>query len=230
MNRKHIVLPLLFSWIVAAFLFLMQVSYVAFDMVYYLQEYDKYQVAEKVSISHEELAFVTESMIQYLSGETEDLNVTVSINGYRRDFFNEKELLHMVDVKNLLSSVLQLKQPLAVLSIAALCYMLFVHKTRLYHIARGFLIGIPMLLATCGIAGLVVSTNFTYFFVLFHKMLFKNQLWQLDERTDLLINIVPEPFFIDMALRIVVCFSFWMICILSVAAAYLWNRKRCGKL
>ena len=37
---------------------------------------------------------------------------------------------------------------------------------------------------------------------MFHHIFFNNDLWMLNPDTDLLINIVPEPFFMDTAARI----------------------------
>ena len=53
----------------------------------------------------------------------------------------------------------------------------------------------------------IISTDFTKYFILFHKIFFNNDLWILDPSTDLLINIVPEPFFMDTAFRIADVFA-----------------------
>ena len=42
---------------------------------------------------------------------------------------------------------------------------------------------------------------------MFHHIFFDNDLWILDPSTDLLINIVPEPFFMDTAGRIALTFG-----------------------
>lgn len=64
----------------------------------------------------------------------------------------------------------------------------------------------------CGLAALI-STDFTKYFVIFHQIFFDNDLWILDARTDLLINIVPEPFFMDTAARIAMLFAGSVLCI-----------------
>jgi len=53
----------------------------------------------------------------------------------------------------------------------------------------------------------IISTDFTKYFVIFHQIFFDNDLWILDPATDLLINIVPEPFFMDTAGRIALTFG-----------------------
>ena len=42
---------------------------------------------------------------------------------------------------------------------------------------------------------------------MFHHIFFTNDLWILDPATDMLINIVPEGFFMDTAARIALLFG-----------------------
>ena len=57
------------------------------------------------------------------------------------------------------------------------------------------------------VLGLIISTDFTKYFILFHHIFFTNDLWILDPATDMLINIVPEGFFMDTAARIALLFG-----------------------
>ena len=58
------------------------------------------------------------------------------------------------------------------------------------------------------ILGVVIVLNFQGFFVLFHEIFFRNDLWLLDPRESILINMVPEPFFMAVA---------WQILLLAAA-------------
>ena len=61
----------------------------------------------------------------------------------------------------------------------------------------------------------------------FHKIFFDNDLWILDPATDLLINIVPEPFFMDTAARIGVTFGLMVLFLFAVCLAFiLFTKKR----
>ena len=94
---------------------------------------------------------------------------------------------------------------------------------------RGLFIGALMagtglfFLITAGLAALI-STDFTKYFVIFHHIFFDNDLWLLDARTDLLINIVPEPFFMDTAARIGITFA-GMTALLFAVCAILIKRE-----
>ena len=58
----------------------------------------------------------------------------------------------------------------------------------------------------CLTLALLAYTNFTKYFTLFHKIFFDNDLWILNPKTDMLINLLPEGFFSDMAVRILLIF------------------------
>lgn len=50
---------------------------------------------------------------------------------------------------------------------------------------------------------LVASSNFNFFFTIFHKIFFNNNKWLFDPLTDPIINILPEEFFALCAALIV---------------------------
>ena len=74
-----------------------------------------------------------------------------------------------------------------------------------------------------------MSSNFTAAFNRFHEIFFDNDLWILDPATDLLINIVPEGFFVDTALRIGLLFGGSMLVLLAasliITVRGAWSRK-----
>ena len=51
------------------------------------------------------------------------------------------------------------------------------------------------------------ASDFSRYFIMFHHIFFTNDLWILDPSTDMLINIVPEGFFMDTAARIAFLFG-----------------------
>ncbi|MBQ6582919.1 MAG: TIGR01906 family membrane protein, partial [Mogibacterium sp.] len=59
--------------------------------------------------------------------------------------------------------------------------------------------------------GYLASKDFTKFFTEFHHIFFDNDLWLLDPAKDNLINLLPESFFRDTALTIVLFFAGMMI-------------------
>ena len=47
-----------------------------------------------------------------------------------------------------------------------------------------------------------MMVNFNYTFILFHKLLFRNDLWILNPRTDFLLMMFPQRFFLEIAIGI----------------------------
>lgn len=86
--------------------------------------------------------------------------------------------------------------------------------------------GTGLFFAMICVLGLVISTDFTKYFVIFHHIFFNNDLWLLDPATDLLINIVPEPFFVDTASYIALVFGISVAVIFGVSRWWLRREKR----
>ena len=132
--------------------------------------------------------------------------VTV-MDGQEREFFNEREIAHMEDVQGLFLRAMSLRR--ACIFICVLCLgFLFLTKAPVRRVlppsicaGTGLFFGITAILA------LIISGDFTKYFVIFHHIFFDNDLWILDPATDMLINIVPEGFFMDTAARIALLFG-----------------------
>jgi len=54
--------------------------------------------------------------------------------------------------------------------------------------------------------GLAFTMDFTKCFTIFHEIFFTNDLWLFDARYDYMIRMLPEGFFADMVLRILLFF------------------------
>ena len=175
---------------------------------YFEREYTKYNVLDSLpSMTMEDLLEVTDEMMDYLKGEREDLHVVTVMDGQEREFFNEREIAHMEDVQVLFLRAMSLRR--ACIFICVLCLgFLFLTKAPVRRVlppsicaGTGLYFGITAILA------LIISGDFTKYFVIFHHIFFDNDLWILDPATDMLINIVPEGFFMDTAARIALLFG-----------------------
>ena len=175
---------------------------------YFEREYTKYNVLDSLpSMTMEDLLEVTDEMMDYLKGEREDLHVVTVMDGQEREFFNEREIAHMEDVQVLFLRAMSLRR--ACIFICVLCLgFLFLTKAPVRRVlppsicaGTGLFFGITAILA------LIISGDFTKYFVIFHHIFFDNDLWILDPATDMLVNIVPEGFFMDTAARIALLFG-----------------------
>ena len=145
-------------------------------------------ILPEAGISAEELQMLDENLADYLAGDVSALDETP---------FNEKERIHMKDCFNLF---VLLRWAIAVSGILAVGFIaagLLIGRCSLRRAAIGGTAGFAVGIAMLALWGMV---DFDSLFTLFHELLFTNDLWLLDPRTDLLIRICPQSMFSTMAL------------------------------
>lgn len=216
MKYLHYALGVLLTFCLMIALLLTSVEAVAYwTPGYYEKEYAKYNVTAAVQMEMDDLLEVTDEMMAYLRGRRDDLHVPTIVNGQPREFFNDREIAHMEDVRGLFIGGLRLRL-LCVAAIVVCLAVMALTKADLRHVLpRAVCAGTGLFFAFVCILAAVIFSDFSKYFIIFHHIFFDNDLWILDPRTDLLINIVPEPFFMDTAARIAITYG------ISVAAVFL---------
>ena len=136
----------------------------------------------------------------YLNGKT-DLPRVPAYDGTGgvQPAFSEKENAHLADVRGLVTA-LKACRYVAGGGAAAVVAALYLLKKKerpavLQSAVRGFalsalfLLGVGLMLAVWGVL------NFPGLFWTFHQIAFRNDLWLLDPQKDLLMALMPLPFF-----------------------------------
>lgn len=192
---------------------------------YYEKEYTKYNVTEDVKMEMDDLLDVTHEMMAFLRGNRADLHVPTVVDGQPREFFNEREIAHMEDVRGLFLAAIALRR-ICLMLIAVCVVLLLVLKADIKRVLPKMLCaGTGLFFAVLAILTGIISTNFTKYFIIFHEIFFNNDLWMLDPSTDLLINIVPEPFFVDTAARIGITYGISVIIVFAICICILRRKK-----
>ncbi|MEE3250513.1 MAG: TIGR01906 family membrane protein, partial [Chloroflexota bacterium] len=116
----------------------------------------------------------------------------------KRDLFNNREISHMKDVKQLVRGV----YVLALVSAAYLAAMIVVgfswQKVRFVPaLAKRLTWGGGLTLILMVVFGIAALVGFDGVFLKFHQLSFANDLWQLNPRTDYLVRIFPQNFWFD---------------------------------
>ena len=190
-------------------------AYSNFD--WYLKEYLKYEVLDDLEMEAEDVMHVTEEMMAYLRGNREDLVVETIVDGKTREFFNDREKAHMVDVKNLFLGGLDLRLGAVTMIVGAMVVLVFSKANWKKLLPQSFLMGVGGFIVLLGIFAGLIAKDFHKYFFLFHEIFFDNDLWLLDPKTDLMIRMLPEGFFFDMVVRISVCFASLLITMLLIS-------------
>jgi integral membrane protein (TIGR01906 family) len=121
------------------------------------------------------------------------------------NLFNEKEILHMYDVKQLVKMVYSV-QLYAAISIIIACLLLFVDSSRKWKqtMPRYFMKGGWLTFSVVLFVALLAVVGFDRLFLYFHLVSFSNDLWILDPRHDYLIAMFPQGFFFDSTVAIAI--------------------------
>lgn len=208
-------------------LLLTSVELTAFNLNYYRNEYRKLERPQAIGISEEELMSTTRELLNYLKDRRDDLDLTAVIKGVKRPVFNEREILHMKDVKDLFQRGYQLRNIgiLLTLVFGGLAVAAGGRKSR-EVLAKSFIAVAAVNLGFILLLVFLLNLDFTKYFDQFHYLFFTNDLWQLDPNRDILIQMVPEAFFFDTAFRIIVFFLSAMAFLSAVSWVSLKEKPR----
>lgn len=188
-----VVFTLLFS------LFSLGVS--LFSVAYNTEGYRTFQqrfaIEEATGKRQQELDIVNRDIVLYLqTGQTSCMT----------DHFGERECAHMEDVYALFS----LARVVSLVGIAGAAVLL-VARERDIHPQVSYVAWVTqgLLFLLLAVLAFLAVQSWEKVFTTFHHLFFRNDLWILDAETDLMIQMMPAPFFMALArgiaLRFVAC-------------------------
>ena len=171
------------------------IFYVCFDLNFYKDFYQKENLSSSIGTSSDNLINNTQNLLNYLN-KKEQLNT---------DWFSEKDILHMVDVQNLYTFSH---------SIMIYCFITFILSTiiiililrgkSLLYITKIFNKVLLLFIVLIGGLSTIIAYNFNSFWIKFHTTLFSNDLWLLSPSESNLIKMVPEDFFVNLIVKIII--------------------------
>jgi len=191
---------------------------------FYSAEYDKYGIPAQIRVSKGDLMTVTDRLLAYMKGGAPDLTIETTVAGERREFFNQREKDHMVDVKNLILAGFFARNIAFAIIAASFIVMGLLRKRFLIDFAWAVKRVFIGFLALTAILAALIASNFDRAFTIFHEMFFNNSLWILNPDTDLLINIVPLGFFMDISRTIAIIFI--VFCLLAIVLSFVYNKVK----
>ncbi|QSX08018.1 TIGR01906 family membrane protein [Alkalibacter rhizosphaerae] len=197
MGRKWIAIMIVL--LVPLVLLLTGVEIATRDDAFFRQQYQANDVMDNTGMNLDTLMEVTDEIQAYLFGNREDLHIRADIHGEEQDVFNEREIVHMDDVEVLFARGLLIRNMALAFLLITVAVALSRKETFVW---KALLAGCVLLIAGGLLIGLLLYLDFNRYFVLFHEMFFSNDYWILDPDQSNLINMVPLPFFINIAKRI----------------------------
>lgn len=193
---------------------------------YFEKEYTRYQVLDRLpSMTMEDLLTVTDEMMDYLKGDRPDLHVRTTMGGEEREFFTEREIAHMEDVQGLFLTAILLRRACLGFILLTVAGILLTKGDLRQVLPKTIFWGSLLFFGIAAVLGMIVSTDFSKYFIVFHHIFFDNDLWILDPSVDMLINIVPEGFFSDTAARILILYGLSALVVLLVSFILMRRKK-----
>jgi len=171
----------------------------------YAYGFEKYDIPKSTGITMDQLNLAGQQIRDYFINDEEFITVTVQKQETMvRNLFNNREILHMKDVKDLVKLVQMIMVVSGVLVV--MCIMVGFLNREPRHISRSVIWlgrgGILTILLTA-LVGILSLGGFDRLFVYFHLISFNNDLWILDPSRDYLIAMFPQGFFFDATMLIV---------------------------
>ncbi len=161
----------------------------------YSYGFNKYEISQSTGLEPAELDKAAAGLRDYFNSGDELISLTVLKDGQPFTLFNQREVTHLKDVKELFRLDYWL---LAGASIYALGYAAVgFFKNQRRRLARAAVAGSGLTLALMLALGLGTLLGFDELFWQFHIISFSNDFWLLDPTKDYLVMLFPQGFWYD---------------------------------
>jgi len=163
------------------------------DIRLYEYGFNKYHVSEAAGLDKGNLTEIAHKLITYFNSDEEFVDISV---------YNQRDIDHLKDIKGLIQLVYRLQfVSLAYIAVYLGFNFLLLGGAFWRQLARRIIWGSWTTIVILAILGVIALVDFDQFFLLFHLVSFRNDLWQLYPG-DKLLAMFPEGFFNDAALFI----------------------------
>lgn len=169
---------------------------------FYEREYKKYQVADSLNMTMDNIMDVTDQMMAYLIGNKAELSVITDVDGETQDFFNEQDRFHMGEVKDLFLGGLKIRNIMLVAVLLILILLAARKADMIKLLPRAYFVTLGITGVITIVLGGLFASDFDKYFRIFHEIFFDNDQWMFDPATDYMIRMLPEGFFYDFIFRI----------------------------
>ena len=172
----------------------------------YSYGFDRYDIPAYTGIERDDLLDVAARIRAYFNDDSEYLIVPTVVRGVAvQSLYNEREILHMVDVKGLVKGVYAVHEITGLYLLAFGAFGLALgRRPFLARLVRYAGYGGWLTLGLVLLVGVAALFGFDRLFLAFHLVSFANDLWQLDPRRDYLIAMFPQAFFFDATMFIAI--------------------------
>jgi len=199
-----VVMATLASMLLILIVVFTSIGFVMNDETFVNNEFTKLAIGSKMGMSNTDLVTSFNRLVDYMEGDAEDINVTVTIDGETKQMFDyPQEIEHMADVQKIYTTIASYRDVgVLVMLILFLFAAVINFRKAPQYIAQGYLSGSFVFLLVFGFLGTWAALDFSNFWTFFHQMLFWNDLWLFDGTQSRMINMLPEQIFADIIAQV----------------------------
>ena len=186
---------------------------------YYRHQFEEKEVLGDLNrnIDMDNVMSAFSEMMEYLRGNRSNLNIEVTADGARQEFYTAREKAHLKDVRAIfLKAYLARLIAALIFFISLICIFIYCKGRPSYRssICKTFINTCIITNAAFLLVVGITAVNFDKAFTIFHKVLFANNYWRLTPNESDLINLLPQSFFEHTA--IVICGIYFVMVLIAV--------------
>jgi integral membrane protein (TIGR01906 family) len=175
------------------------------SQTFYEWGFEANNVDRRTGLDGAALTSAADQIIEYFGSDEEFLDLRVDYEGDEVELFNDREITHMADVKDVMQVMFNTVWVTGAVLVVVVAGGFFL-------IGRGFL---PLLrsgivwstiagLTVAAVFGLATLIDFNTTFRLFHEITFRNDFWKLSPSQSMLLRLFPQGFWFAATLILVV--------------------------
>ncbi|MBR4636287.1 MAG: DUF1461 domain-containing protein [Clostridia bacterium] len=202
------------------------------DRAWLGREYDKLDINWYTGMSTDDQIRAFMQMVDYMKGDADSMDVTVTVNGEEMPMYNEREISHMHDVRALYKKIMLAKWCVIGFAVLTAVLSLIAFKGKagkrelLRFTAKAAVIAFACILLFVLAIGLWAIIDFDSFWAEFHVIFLDLESSTFDPAVSRMIRICPAELFSDMVLRIFGTGLAVSAAIAAAGAAYLIVSKK----
>lgn len=227
MGAARTLASVLFILAIPAALITTNIRFMVNEPRVYRYAIDNFDAVTTTGIARDELIRSGAELRDYFRNGDDVVSIKVQDKGREVSLFNPRETAHLKDVKSRLK-LQNAVEEFSVLYIIAFiaAVVLWSREITVRRLAVNTIIGSGLTLAIVGVAGALGASGFDAAWLHFHELIFSNDFWLLNPRTDHLIQIFPPEFWQNIVFVIGLLVAAEAGLVLLVSGLYLGATSR----
>ncbi len=179
------------------------VQLTAAETGWFEEEFTKLSLAESMGMTLGDLGASVRTLVDYMNGKTETIDVLVTVNGQQIRMSNRAvEIIHMQEVRDLWQWFESARNTGLLLGLGVcLLGVILDGKDTLRNACKGYFWALGLFLVLIAFAGTWAAINFDSFWTAFHRLVFPNSDNWLLPSNSRMIQMLPGELFHDLVLR-----------------------------